>query len=423
MGKFQGAVLDQVDVIVLGAGIVGVSTAAHLRRRGLDVALIDRRHPGEETSFGNAGIIQRSGFAPIPIPTRPGVLLDILLKQSSAASYDLGTLIRQIPWLRQYQKFGQPEAIQHYAQVMADLKPLAVEEHRTLARASNAERFYRKSGWLRIFRSRASYDGDELERRNARIFGVEYRPLVEGDINTVEPGLKTDGLYGDFWPESESVSSPGAVTDAIWRSFIQDGGLFLKGDANKLERRRNKWHLQAERGEVSAGQAVVALGPWANDFLQTMDESYPMAVKRGYHTHFRPASGGSLLRPVVDMDNGFVLTSMDQGIRLTTGVEFAERDAPPTGHQIKLARKRANEIFPLGRPVEKTPWLGSRPCMPDSLPVVGRSPKTKGLWLNFGHGHEGFTIGPLCGRIMAEMILGDEPCIDPAPMSPLRFVS
>ncbi len=414
--------LDHVDVIVLGAGIVGVSTAVHLRQRGLEVALIDRRHPGEETSYGNAGIVQRSGFCPIPIPTDPGFLLDMALKQSSAVSYDIGTMIRLLPWLRQYQIHGRPEAVKNYANVMARLKALALEEHHALAEISNSERFYRKSGWLHIYRSRKSYDADELERRYARVFGVRYQELEGGDINTVEPGLRTEGLFGDFWPETESVSNPGAVTDAAWRSFIQAGGKYYTGDALKLEQQRKGWFIRAERAEISARQVVVALGPWSGDLLAKYGERYPLAVKRGYHLHFRPASGASLSRPVVDLDNGFVLTPMDQGIRLTTGVEFSPRDAPPTPTQLKLARKRAEEIFQLGNPLDEEPWMGSRPCMPDSLPVVGASPKNPGLWLNFGHGHEGFTIAPLCGRLLAEMMTGEQPCIEPTALAPQRFL-
>ncbi|WP_346909946.1 FAD-binding oxidoreductase [uncultured Roseibium sp.] len=416
--------MHQVDVIVLGAGIAGVSTAAHLRQRGLDVALIDRRHPGEETSFGNAGIVQRSGFCPFPFPTDPAVLFDIALKQSTAVSYDFATLIRLVPWLYRYRRFSNTaQAVQDYAKAMAPLKALALGEHKALAKWANAERFYRKSGWLHVYRSAKGAAAGEVERHFARIYGVEYREFSGGDINTVEPGLITDGLFGVYWPESESVSNPAAVTDAIWRSFIQEGGRFFTGNALGLERKRNGWYLRAERSDIRAKQVVVALGPWSGDFLKKMGENYPLAVKRGYHSHFRPASGASLSRPVVDVEHGFVLTPMERGIRLTTGVEFADRDAPPSQGLIKMARKRAEEIFSLGRQIDNDPWLGSRLCLPDSLPIVGASPENPGLWYNFGHGHEGFTLGPVTARILSELMTGEKPCADASPLSPLRFIA
>jgi D-amino-acid dehydrogenase len=125
----------------------------------------------------------------------------------------------------------------------------------------------------------------------------------------------------------------------------------------------------------------------------------------------------------VDVENGFALTPTDNGIRLTTGVELAERDAPPNPAIIKLAKRRAEELIPLGRALQNQPWLGSRPCLPDSLPVVGPSAKFPGLWLNFGHAHDGFTLGPVTGRLLASMIAGKQPFLDPAGLSPLRFAT
>lgn len=413
--------MEQVDVIVLGAGIVGASTAVHLQQSGQQVVLVDRRQPGEETSFGNAGIVERNGFQPITIPAAPSVLLGIAFKQSTAVNYDLATLIKLMPWLWALRKHGTSAALQAHAHAIGPLKARAILEHQELAKLANAERFYRKSGWLHLFRSAASFRADEGERHYARIFGVDYRELEGADINSVEPGLKTDGLLGVFWPESASVSNPGAVTSALWRYLIQRGGQFFTGDALKLERKRSGWRLVTPRAVIEAPRVVAALGPWSGEFAALMGEHFPLAVKRGYHVHFRPRSGASLSRPVVDIDNGYAMTPMEKGIRLTTGVEFADRDAPPSPVQIMMAKKRAEGLFPLGRAVEETPWMGSRPCLPDSLPIVGPSPANPGLWYNFGHGHAGFTLGPVTGRLLAEMILGRSPCVDPAPLSPLRF--
>jgi D-amino-acid dehydrogenase len=138
--------------------------------------------------------------------------------------------------------------------------------------------------------------------------------------------------------------------------------------------------------------------------------------------HYRPRTGASLSRPVVDVENGFALTPTDNGIRLTTGVELAPRDAPPNPAVLKLARRRAEDLLPLGRTLKDEVWMGSRPCLPDSLPVVGPSPVTPGLWLNFGHAHDGFTLGPVTGRLLASMIADKSPFLDPSGLSPARFM-
>jgi D-amino-acid dehydrogenase len=409
------------DVIVLGAGIVGVSTALHLRRLGLDVALVDRRHPGEEASFGNAGIVQRNGFLPHAVPVRPLQLLGIALGRSSAVTLDPGTVVKMLPWLRRYHLASSGRGAEAYSRVVAPFRAFAVEEHLNLARSANADRFYRRGGWLHVYRSAAAFAEAEAERQYARVFGVAYSELSEADIGALEPGLMATGLKGVHWPESLSVSSPGAVVDAFWRGFIREGGRYYRGDARRLVRNRGAWKLSCERCEAYAGNVVIALGSWSADLLKSFGATYPLVAKRGYHMHYRPVSGVSLSRPVVDVENGFALTPTDKGIRLTTGVELARRDAPPNQNVIRRARRRAEELFPLGGPLQEEAWMGSRPCLPDSLPVLGREPALPGLWLNFGHAHDGFTLGPVTGRVLAEMIAGKKPFLDATGLSPARF--
>ncbi|PVB61110.1 FAD-binding oxidoreductase [Labrenzia sp. 011] len=424
----QTSKIQSFEVMVLGAGIVGVATALHLRRLGLDVALIDRTHPGAGASFGNAGVVQRNGFVPHGVPGSARELLGILFRQSSAVSYDLATLIRLLPWLRRHHAAGGLRAADLYSRVVAPLRAVAVQEHLDLARSANADRFYRQGGWLHLYRSGSCYDRDEAERYYARVFGAAYEELLADEIGILEPGLKiansrAASLKAIHWTESCSVSNPGAVVDAIWRTFVREGGEYFRADARQLQHKRGGWRLEGERGTVFAGKAVIALGAWSQDILKGLGESYPLAVMRGYHMHYRPLSGASLSRPVVDMEHGFVLTPTDNGIRLTTGLELAERDAPPNPNVIALARKRAEDLIPLGRPLQEAPWLGARPCLPDSLPVVGASPTIPDLWMNFGHAQDGFTLGPITGRLLAEQIAGKSPLLDPSGLSPLRFVA
>jgi len=241
-------------------------------------------------------------------------------------------------------------------------------------------------------------------------------------VTALEPGLLATGLKAVHWKESCSVSNPGAVVDAFWRGFVREGGCSLRGDAQKLHRQRGAWRLECERSEAYAPHVVVALGAWSGDLMKALGETYPLAVKRGYHMHYRPRSGASLSRPVVDVENGLALTPTDNGIRLTTGVELTHRDAPVNPAVLKLAKRRAEELFPLGRTLKDEIWMGCRPCLPDSLPVVGPSPMTPGLWLNFGHGHDGFTLGPITGRLLAQVIAGKTPFLDPSGLSPTRFM-
>jgi D-amino-acid dehydrogenase len=167
----------------------------------------------------------------------------------------------------------------------------------------------------------------------------------------------------------------------------------------------------------------VALGPWGADVLEPLGIDLPLEVKRGYHRHFKPDGNKGLNRPVLDAEVGYAVVPMEQGLRLTTGAEFAARDAKPTPVQFDRLMPQARALFPLGEPIEAEPWMGRRPCFPDSKPVIGPAPGQSGLWLDYGHAHWGLTLGPVSGRLLAEMITGEVPFTDPAPYSAERFLS
>jgi D-amino-acid dehydrogenase len=170
-----------------------------------------------------------------------------------------------------------------------------------------------------------------------------------------------------------------------------------------------------------AREAVVALGPWSDLVFRPLGYKIPLAVKRGYHLHVAPAGNAVLHHPVLDTDNGFLLAPMNRGIRITTGVEFARRDAPATPIQVERALPKARALFPLGDAIDAEPWKGARPCLPDMLPVIGKAPRHQGLWFDFGHQHHGLTLGPVTGRLLAEMMTGETPFADPAPFAAERF--
>ncbi len=225
------------------------------------------------------------------------------------------------------------------------------------------------------------------------------------------------------WTGAVSVSNPLALTRAYAARFTALGGIALQGDARSLHRAGPHWRVETEFGPVDAGDVVVALGPWAPDLLRPLGINLPLTVKRGYHRHYRAQGNATLGRPVLDAENGYVLAPMEQGIRLTTGVEFAARDAAPTPVQLARVEPVARGLFPLGAAVEAQPWLGARPCFADSRPVISRAPRQRGLWLACGHGHWGLTLGAATGRLLAELMTGATPFCDPKPYSAERFVS
>lgn len=414
--------VQKVDALVLGAGIVGVSAALHLLKRGRNVALVDRRPPGEETSHGNAGVVERDGFVPVTFPDSLGKLIRYALNSAPEAHYHRAAIARTLPWLRQLRAHSGSVAIDRFARAVDQLERHAVCEHRAFAREAQAGRYFRSTGWLHLYRSPDSFAQTEAEMHYGRIFGAGYEVLEREAVRALEPHLRPDFFKAVHWLDTESVSSPGAVTKAYADLFVARGGRLLTGDALTLEARAGGWQVVTGEGRFWAEQAVIALGPWSPDVLKPLGYDFPMLVKRGYHMHYRPLGGAYLSRPVVDVDNGYVLTPMERGIRLTTGIEFADRDAPPTPVQIARTKPIARRLFPIDVELDSEPWMGARPCFADSLPIIARAPRHENLWLDFGHGHIGFTTGPISGRLIAEMMTGIPTIIDPAPYGASRFL-
>jgi len=222
-------------------------------------------------------------------------------------------------------------------------------------------------------------------------------------------------------PAPGFVPDPGGLAKAYAALFKRKGGRFFVGDARTLEQVAGGWRVGGADGAAAAREAVVALGPWSDLVFRPLGYPIPLAVKRGYHLHLEPRGNAVLHHPLLDSDLGYMLAPMNRGIRLTTGVEFARRDRPPTPIQLKRALPRARELFPLGDALDANPWMGARPCLPDMLPVIGRAPRHAGLWFDFGHQHHGLTLGPATGRLLAEMMTGETPFADPRPFAVERF--
>ncbi|HEY7548105.1 MAG TPA: FAD-dependent oxidoreductase [Hyphomicrobiaceae bacterium] len=412
----------RADVIVLGAGIAGVSAALHLQQRGRTVALIDRRGPGEETSYGNTGIIQREGVVPYAFPRDPALILKYAFNLLPEANLHWSALPRIAPWLYHYWRASTPARVAATARAMRPLVERCILEHEPFLEAAGVRGLVRRTGYLRVYRSAQTLDAAlAKDAADRAAYGVNFQALDRAQVAALEPHLKDTVFGGVLMPDPASVADPGAVVKAYARLFAERGGRVVRGEARTLQEAAAGWQVQTAEDIASAPAAVIALGPWADDLFRRLGYRFPLGVKRGYHRHFTAEGNATLDRPVLDAERGYVLAPMSQGIRLTTGVEFAQRDAPPTPVQLARSLPAAREIFPLGAPVDSQTWLGRRPCLPDMLPIVGRAPRHRGLWLDFGHHHLGFTLGPVTGRLLAEMMTGEAPFTDPAPYRADRF--
>ena len=411
----------QADVVVLGAGMVGVSIAAHLQKRGKQVVLLDRRPPGEEASYGNGGLVQREAVFPHPFPREFAELRRIARNRSIDASYHLSALPSFIRPLYGYWRNSAPARYAAIARHYSTLIATCTEEHEKLAAEAGSTVLLRPVGYIRAYEDAAAFDADRAKALAAkRDFGVNSVVLDPAALAAAEPHLRTGFVGALHWTDPYAVNDPHALTLSYAALFERLGGRFAIGDAATLTRHGAGWRVSATDGAiVEAAEAVVALGISSDLVTRRFGYAPPLFGKRGYHLHFKLKGNAGLTRPVGS--GGFLLAPMRAGIRLTTGAEFARPWAAPTPVQLRRAEPIARALLPLAEAVEPTPWMGIRPCTPDMLPIIGPAPREAHLWFAFGHAHQGFTLGPTTGRLLAEMMTGDAPFVDPTPFRAERF--
>jgi D-amino-acid dehydrogenase len=413
----------RTDVIVLGAGMVGVGAALHLQKRGRETVLIDRHpHPAGETSYGNAGIIEGSTVEPTMFPRQPAALLRYALNRQPEAHYHLSALPRLAPFLWRFWTSSAPAGVESSSRAILPLIRAALPEHEALIGEADCEHLVRRTGWLKLYATSRSWKEAQADAALCRRHGMTVDDVDAASLARLEPDLTPTTLHGAMmFHDVLSIRDPGDLVKAYFDLFVAGGGRLETGDALTLAPDGEGWRVFTDEGPLCADEVVVAMGPWSNDLFETLGYRLPFGVKRGYHWHFAPRGNAKLDRPVYDAAGGYVLAPMQRGVRLTTGVEFADRDSPPTPVQIGKTRAIAEKLFPLGDPIEPEPWMGRRPCLADMLPVVGPAPNHPGLWFDFGHQHLGLTLGPATGRLLAEMMTGHTPFIDPRPYRAERF--
>src|SRR5688572_10431984 len=410
------------DVVVLGAGIIGICVAAHLQKRARSVVLVDRRGAAEETSFGNAGLIQREGVYPYGFPHDFGALLRYGFNRTIDAYYHPSALPKLAPFLWKYWMYSRPAQHAQVARKYSKLIEHCVNEHEALAADAGAPAVFRRGGWLKVFRTERERDKRFAEaERVHREFGVNHRFLDARMLQDAEPHVAPVLTGALHYTDPVSVDDPQSLALIYLRRFERLGGKFVQGNAHSLETDGSAWRVRTAHGPLKAGAALIALGPWSDGLTQALGYTLPLAVKRGYHMHYRPAGEARLHHPLLDTERGYFLAPMRQGIRLTTGAEFALRDAIKTPVQLGRAEPIARDLFPLAERLVTEPWMGARPCTPDMLPILGKAPRHDHLWFAFGHAHHGLTLGAVTGRLLAEMITGEPAFVDPAAYSPERF--
>lgn len=399
--------------IVVGAGMVGLAIAWHLARRGLPVTVIDPEPPGSGCSYGNAGALSPGSVAPIAMPgilrNLPGMLLD----RDSGVYVPPRHWWRVLPWLAAFLAQSRPDRVESIAARHAPLLLPALDRHREMAEAIGGSDLLRVVGQLHVYRSEAQLQAAWPAWAMRERYGTEVRRLDRAGIEALEPEVGPGYRLGLFMPGLGHMANPLRYSGLIADSIARQGGLLRRARVDALLAERGRVtgvRIGAEVAEADA--VVVAAGAWSARLLRPLGIRVPLETQRGYHVEL-PAESLGLRRIVAPYDVKAFITPMENALRAAGTVEMAGLDAPPSPHRAEVILAGLARAFPqlAGRQPVRT-WMGHRPCLPDSLPVIGPSARLAGLWYGFGHGHLGVTSSAVTGDVLASAMLDEAPKLD-----------
>jgi len=408
-------------ITIIGAGVVGMATASCLRRDGHDVTVVDMRPPGEYCSSGNAGILSPGSCVPFGLPGNLKKVPQWLLDPLGPLAIRPGYFLRALPWLLRFQAASRIERVNPIADALRALLRQTLDAWGPLAQWAGVPDLIRRTGYLVVYESEQAFRGDALAWKIRRDRGVVCEDLDAARIREFEPALRGIYAHGVFLPEQGFVANPLRLTQALAAQFQQDGGEILQRKVLDLETGASgPSALLTDAGRLPVETLVVCAGVHSNEFATRLGSRVPLESQRGYHVHFENPTV-TLRRPVLSGEGKFFATPMETGLRVAGTVEFAGTEAAPDYARADALNVQAAHMLPGLAGSNVTQWMGHRPCMPDSLPVIGPSPHFANVYFAFGHGHVGLCGGAPTARIVADLIAGRKPNIDIAPYRADRF--
>ena len=411
-----------MHIVVLGTGIVGTCTAAWLQRDGHRITFVSPVPPGEACSFGNAGSLSPSACLPVGLPGMwkqvPGWLRDPDGPLTIRAAY----LPTVLPWLVRFLRHSQRAEVVRIATALRGLLAPIFESYAPLLAHAGAQHLVRQSGCLYVYSSQQAAARWQWGMNLRRSLGVDLQDVDRDALEQLEPDLKGRFRFGILAPDNGSTLDPSQLVKALHAQCVADGAQMVQGEAALFERQGNavRSTVLADGQRIECDGVVVAAGAWSAPLARDLGLRVPLETQRGYHVTVQ-SSNLALRHTVMAPEYNLMVNPMAMGLRLAGSVEFAGLAPPPNYRRADVLLAKGQEMFPHLDASRVTRWMGHRPCLPDSLPVIGRAPALDNAWLAFGHGHVGMCGGATTGREVAHLVAGRAPQVDLAPFRPDRF--
>lgn len=413
---------DAHDIAVVGAGIVGLSVAWHLVRRGFKVTIYEPNVPGSGCSSGNAGALSTGSVAPLAMPgllaSVPGMMFD----PANALHIPIRYWLTAMPWLLRFVGEARPDRVRHIAAALAQLYRPAIEKHREILAEIGALDVISTDGQLYLYRDHQQLKASDADWQLRRTHEVPFEVIDRSAIEALEPQIGPAYQVGVFLPTLGMSANPFRQATAITEALTRAGAVIRRETVIGLNANGHTIDgVVTSSGHHRHRAVVVAAGAWSADLLRPIGYSVPLEAQRGYHVDFRN-SGIKLRRPIVPADRKVFITPMETGLRVAGTVEIAGLTAPPNEARAKLLYNDLEAALPSASTANPEPfWMGHRPCLPDSMPVIGPSADWAGLHFAFGHGHLGLTASAVTGDIIGRLFAGEPATVDISAFSIERF--
>lgn len=409
------------NVTIIGAGIVGIATAAYLRRDGHDVTVVDLRPPGEYCSFGNAGILSPGSCVPL---ATPGVLWNVpgyLADPQGPLTVRWPYVLRALPWFARFLAASRETRVERIADALRALLKQTFDAYQPLVQHAGVSDLLRRTGYVVLYRTREAYAGDAIAWGLRRERGVVIEEFGADEVKRRVPQIAGDYEVGLYLPEQGYCANPERLTKSLAAQLVRDGGKLVQRKVLDLEVTVDGPRaLITDGGPMPVETLVVCAGAHSNEFSARLGDRLPLEAERGYHVTYSDPRV-ELPLPVFMPEHKFFLTPMEMGLRIAGQSEFAGVDAEPNYARADILAQHMARILPGLSSADATKWMGRRPSLPDSMPVIGRATRFVNVYYAFGHGHVGLCGGAPTGRIIADLVSGRTPAIDVMPFSASRF--
>jgi len=408
-------------VVIIGAGVIGAACALAIQADGHEVTIVDRDAPCAGASFGNAGVIVDSSCVPTAMP---GIVFDVIRMQGQKyppLSIRPAYLHKILPWLIRFVWQSRPAAATANGTHLHALTEHAVQAWHQLSDGTTLRSLIRESGWLKVYESESAFAATSKARALMDQIGTKYEVLNGAQVHDLEPNLAPIFKFGCYQKDCLRILNPQRLVQGMVDLLVERGGSYRQFDVNSLDVENDLVSLRGPAGKLTCGRVLIATGAWSRTLAKQLGDDVPLDTERGYHLMLHQSTAALLNSAVVNGESSFVLSPMETGIRLTSQIEFAGLTAAPDYRRVRSLLPAAKRMLPGLDCRETSVWMGRRPSLPDSLPVLGFSSRSKRVLYAFGHQHLGMTMAAITGMLMADVLAGRKPVVDLAPYDPGRF--